>query len=160
MSGKESYSAEWYRQRAATGKVSNKGRLIVDIPPPNVSVPPRADLAPQGPKRNKYGAISVEDPEGGQKFPSRFEFKNATELRNRVRAGEIMSVGRQVMVYLAPGITWTIDFVIQYMDETVEYVETKGKDTADFLLKEKLFRDKYPHIKLTIKRAREKRKRG
>ncbi len=154
MAGTEIYSVEWLRQQ----KLNNKGRVVLESPAPKVSAPKGGDHAGEAPKRNKYGAIAVKDPDGGQIFPSTLEFNNATELRNMVKAGKITSVGRQVLVLLDGGITWQIDFIVHHLDGSVEYIESKGKDTEDFKIKEKLFRSKYPDFLLTIQRARPRKK--
>jgi hypothetical protein len=133
--------------------MANGGRKGIVLPSPAAN----GDRPQEGPKRNKYGAKPMPDPEGGQRFPSTLEFKGATELRKMVRAGEITSVSRQVLVLLPGGVEWTIDFLIHHNDGSVEYYETKGKDTPDFLIKEKLFREKYPDYRLTIKYAKVKR---
>lgn len=133
-------------------EMAQKGRKGVSLPAPKVSGPTGGESPAGGPRKHKYNAKPVDDPEGGQKFPSTQEFKDVTELRRMVRAGEIMSVSRQAMVLLPGGITWAIDALIHHNDGTVEYFESKGKDTPDFVMKEKLFREKYPDVKLTIKR--------
>ena len=157
--GKDTMTAAEYQQLARAGKVNNRGRIIGDFPAPKVSGPTGGDRQPEGPMRNKYGAKPVKDPDGGQPFPSTLEFNNATDLRNMVRAGEIVSVGRQVLVLLEGGVTWQIDFIVHHNDGSVEYIESKGKDTADFLIKEKLFRAKYPGYKLSIQRKRSRKTR-
>lgn len=158
--GTETLSLAEYRRLRDAGKVTNKGRIVVDSPAPKVSASKGADHAGGAPKRNKYGAIPRKDPDGGQQFPSTFEFNTATDLRNMVKAGLIISVGRQVLVLLPGGITWQIDFILHHLDGSVEYVEAKGKDTPDFIMKEKLFREKYPDIKLSIQRKRARKKKA
>ena len=144
-------SVKEFNELKAKGQRTNKGRLQVG------NIPPKAVGAQPGNKPNKYGAIPQKDPDGGQAFPSKLEAKHAAEYRAMVRSGEIFDVGRQVLVNLGAGITWQIDFKIQHNDGSVEYVDSKGKDTPDFLLKEKLFREKFPHLKLTIRRAKGKK---
>lgn len=159
----ERMTSDDLNRKIASGAIviGKKGRLIeTGKPAPKVSAPSAGDNAQEGPRKNKYGAIPQPDPDGGPNFRSTLEAKHAAEYSLLVKAGKIMSFGKQPKVLLDGGITWLIDFIIHHNDGSVEYVDSKGKDTPDFLLKEKLFRAKYPDIKLTIRRANEKKKKG
>ena len=139
----EPISVEEFRKMMANGQINKKGRLQVGALP--------------APKANKFGAVPQEDPDGGPNFRSTLEAKHAAEYSLLVKAGEIMSFGKQPKVLLGAGITWLLDFIVHHNDGTVEYVDSKGKDTPDFKLKEKLFREKYPNVRLTIRRASDKK---
>jgi hypothetical protein len=148
----ERMSVKEFNELKAKGQWTKKGRLQV------ADFPPRQAVGAQPEKKaNKYGAIKVPDPEGGPDFDSTLESKHAAEYRAMAKAGLLMSVARGALVLLGAGITWKIDFILHHHDGTVEYVDSKGKDTPDFILKEKLFREKYPHLKLTIRRAKGKK---
>lgn len=160
----ERITAAEFQQMLKGGQITvgRKGKLQGAVNPASkVSAPSAGDRPQEGPRRNKYGAIPQPDPDGGPNFRSTLEAKHAAEYSLMVKAGEIMSFGKQPKVLLDGGITWLIDFIIHHNDGSVEYVDSKGKDTPDFLLKEKLFRAKYPNIKLTIRRAKPgKKKKG
>lgn len=91
------------------------------------------------------------------KNDSKFEAGKAQELALLKKAGEIIDFQEQVKIPLEVNgylvCTYKIDFVIEHLDGTTEYLETKGYPTETWKLKwklfEALFTDK-PNTKLTI----------
>ena len=104
---------------------------------------------------NKYGAHQTEY--NGVVYHSKKEAEYARELDLRVRAKDIKRWERQVKISLDVNnrhiANYSIDFVIQHLDKTKEYVEVKGFETAVWKIKWKLFVALYgnkKNIKLTI----------
>ena len=143
--------------KASTGGKGSK----ISVPPgtleriQGVNPPAKQEGAP---KRGKMGNIKVPDPEGGQPFDSKAELKDWLMLRSRVRAGEIITVGRQPPFLLPGGIIYSPDFIIVHLDYSLEAWDTKGYATQVFINKRKQFEELYPHIKLTIHHTGTKRK--
>ena len=45
-------------------------------------------------------------------------------------------------------IAYVSDFVVEYLDGTKVVIDVKGQETPDFLLKKKMFENKYRHLRL------------
>lgn len=149
--GKDTMTAAEYQQLARAGKVNNRGRIIVDLPAPKVSGPSGGDKQPEGPKKAKYGNRKVPDSESTKPFDSILEAKHGKEYRLMAKAGEIISVTRQPKFFLQGGVVYIADFLLLHNDLSVEIVDSKGVETPDFKNKVKLFRERYPALKLTIR---------
>lgn len=114
-------------------------------------------------RRNKYGArkVSVD----GYTFDSQAEGRRYEELRLLEQAGEIAHLEvHPRFELLAPfvdgqgrkqrGIYYEADFKYFDRDAMHEVAEdVKGRATAVFKLKAKLFLHKYPHLELRIVKA-------
>jgi hypothetical protein len=107
-------------------------------------------------KRNKYNVSPKEDRTyNGVVYASKKEAKFACTLNMMLHAGEVDYVLRQVPFDLGANITYRADFVTltkyakDYHWNFVVY-EVKGMETPEWKLKHKLFKDKYPSIKLEI----------
>ena len=83
----------------------------------------------------------------GKRYASKFEAKYAMELDMRHRAHEFASWDTQIRMPLVVNgqkiCVYVIDFVIYHFDGSVEYVETKGRMTADSRIKIALFKALY-----------------
>lgn len=104
---------------------------------------------------NKYGAKKQEF--NGVSYHSKKEAGYASELELRKKAGDIKDWSRQKVMPLDVGrfhiCNYVIDFVIEHNDESIEYVEVKGFETALWRLKWKLFEATYgdlPNVRLTV----------
>lgn len=108
--------------------------------------------------KNKYRAKkTVVD---GITFDSKREAEYYCELKLLKRAGEILDFKLQPSFVLLDSfkkygktiraIKYIADFEITHNDGTIEIVDVKGFKTKDFLIKQKLFDAKYPHLKLTL----------
>ncbi len=94
----------------------------------------------------------------GNKYDSKKEATYAKELDLRVKAKDIKEYERQfplelrVKGYLI--CKWKIDFRITHNDDSYEFVEVKGVETYDYIIKRKLFEalmtEMYPGSILTI----------
>ena len=75
-----------------------------------------------------------------------------------LRAGIIRGFCRQPEFVLVSGfadrqpITYRADFIVFNLDGTVEIIDTKGYETETFRLKEKLFYEKFPGLKIKVVR--------
>lgn len=96
-----------------------KRRALPCVPakPSGVSV---GDMDEEKPKRQKYGNRKVEI--DGMKFDSRHEAGAYLMLMQRVRAGELKCVLRQVAFDLPGGIRYVADFVTIKPDMSIEAV--------------------------------------
>lgn len=100
--------------------------------------------------RHKFGAVRCE--RSGIKFPSMLERNYYDQLCMRQRAGDVMFFLRQPCFDLPGGVKYLGDFVVFLADGTVEFVDTKGKDTAISIAKRKMVEDLYPiNIKIVKK---------
>jgi hypothetical protein len=113
---------------------------------------------PMAIRRHKYGAKkTVLD---GIAFASRMEAKYYQQLKWLRMAGEIQSFELQPEYLLQPGyqkgerkvrpVKYIADFLVTHINGTEEIVDVKGKATAEFLLKKKLFEYKYPDLTLKV----------
>ena len=87
--------------------------------------------------RNKFGAKSTRY--NGQYYPSQLEANKAVQLDWLLKAGEIKSWTSQhkweLYVQGKKICGYKIDFRVVHNDGTVDYIETKGAKTYDFMLK-------------------------
>lgn len=112
-------------------------------------------------KKHKYGA--KETVIDGIKFASKAEAQYYSSLKLLKRAGEIKDFQMQVPFILQeafekngkkyPAIKYIADFVITYKDGRQEVVDIKGFRTKEYLLKRKLFENKYRHLTIKEERA-------
>jgi DNA-binding sugar fermentation-stimulating protein len=113
-------------------------------------------------KKNKYNAIKTEV--NGEVFDSMFEADYGQQAEWRVKAGDIKGYRRQVRIPLVvAGVKvcdYIIDYVLEHLDGSEEYVEVKGVPTSAWRIKWKLFKALYPDFKTTVimKPKSEKRK--
>lgn len=97
--------------------------------------------------KHKFGAKRCET--DGIKFPSKLEAKYYGLLKIRQQAGDVVFFLRQVPFFLPGGIKYIVDFQVFLADGTVEFVDTKGKDTPLSLSKRTIVEALYP-IKIRI----------
>ncbi len=101
-------------------------------------------------QRHKFGAISCE--RDGKKFPSRLERKYYDQLKLRQIAGEVIFFLCQVPFAIGGGVKYVCDFQVFLSDGTVEFIDTKGRDTAMSIAKRKIVEALYPvEIKIVTK---------
>jgi len=109
--------------------------------------------APEGKQRpSKYGANKTWV--NGICFDSKGEAEYYQDLLFRMLAGDIVGIGRQVEFILLDGdgtvIKYKADFVVWFPDGRAEVHEFKGMELPAWLLKEKLFRARFPRIPLIV----------
>lgn len=108
--------------------------------------------AKPAPKKNKFGAIKVPDPETGRLIDSKQEAKDRAKYRVMLRNGEIALYAPQPEVVAATGIVYRGDhLVIRMVDGAaeIEIADSKGMETPEFKLKWKLVTEKFPQFKWT-----------
>lgn len=152
---------------------AGKKRIVVDpktldsmIGKSVVSPAPKGKkaVAPKKEKRGKFGNIKVADPEGGPDYDSMLEAKHGAEYVQMVKLGVIRKMTRQVKFlveryeFSKKDIHYVADFLIDHLDGSQEVVDSKGIQTKEFKRKAKWFKAMYPNIKLTIRRAKDKKK--
>ena len=59
-------------------------------------------------------------------------------------------IKRRTKAKTVQAIKYIADFEEEHLDGHIEIVDTKGQETADFKIKKKLFKHKYPHLDLKI----------
>lgn len=92
--------------------------------------------------RHKYGAKPTKIDE--KRFDSKLEARYYCQLKIRQAAGEVIFFLMQVPFCLAGGVRYVCDFQVFLSDGTVEFVDTKGRDTPMSILKRKQVEDLYP----------------
>jgi Protein of unknown function (DUF1064) len=96
---------------------------------------------------HKFKAKSCQ--EDGHKFPSKLERAYYVQLKIRQTLGEVVFFLLQTPFLLPGGVKYVVDFTVFLADGTVEFVDTKGMDTALSKTKRKMVEDIYP-IKIKI----------
>ena len=102
------------------------------------------------PIKHKFGAkATVSD---GIRFDSQIESKYYGQLKIRQASGEFLFFLRQVPLHLPGGVKYVVDFVEFLSNDTVVFVDVKGFETKDFIMKKKMVEDIYPiEIKIVKK---------
>jgi hypothetical protein len=92
--------------------------------------------------KHKFGAVRCE--REGIKFPSMLERNYYDQLKYRQNAGDVLFFLRQPSFDLPGKVRYVADFLVFLKDGTVEFVDTKGKDTPVSIAKRKMVEDLYP----------------
>ena len=92
--------------------------------------------------RHKFRAKSVTD--DGQHFPSQLEHAYYRKLKLDVAAGNVLFFLRQVPFHMAGGVKYVCDFVEFRTDGTVRFIDVKGVETAEFIMKKKMVEATFP----------------
>jgi hypothetical protein len=108
---------------------------------------------------NKYGISPREERTlNGQLYDSKLEMRYAAKLEMLKQAivwkDRVTDIKRQVGIPLEVNgnliSTYRADFVVTYADGRVEIHETKGLETPEWKIKEKLFRALFPNQTLRV----------
>lgn len=101
---------------------------------------------------SKYGAKKTKV--DGICFDSMAESEYYGRLKYELIVGKIMGFCRQPEFVLQDGdgtvIRYRADFIVWRPDGSAEVVDVKGVETPEFKLKEKLFRARFPKIRLEV----------
>lgn len=103
--------------------------------------------------RSKYGAIRTEF--NGRKFDSKAEALWAQNLEFLKKQGQIKLIEYQPRIELLPRpnlVTYVADFRVHWANGDIELMDVKGFETPVFKLKLKMFRHRYPQVKLSLVR--------
>ena len=79
----------------------------------------------------------------GHSFDSEKEASYYTELKLRLRTGEIKGFCIQPIFILAPNLKYKADFIVFNNDGTSEIIDVKGMKTKEYIIKKKVFEDKF-----------------
>lgn len=91
---------------------------------------------------HKFKAKAVK--EDGNRFPSTLEWKYFKHLQLLQKAGEVVFFLRQVPFHLPGGVKYVVDYQVFNRDGSVQFVDVKGVETSEFILKKKMVEDLYP----------------
>jgi hypothetical protein len=92
-------------------------------------------------KGNKYGAKETIC-SAGHPHPSGLEAAVCELLILREKAGDIRNLKYQETLHLAYGVKWKVDWSFEQGPNWIpSFAEAKGKDTADFRLKLRMFKE-------------------
>ena len=98
--------------------------------------------------RHKYNAVKTEC--DGIKFDSKKEAQYYRDLKLRKAVGEVIQYLRQVPFHLPGGVRYVVDFMEFHSDGTVHFVDVKGMQTKDFIMKKKMVESLYAPIIIEV----------
>ena len=84
-------------------------------------------------KPTKYRSVATVV--GGIRFDSKKEAAYYCQLLVRQKAGEVVMFLRQVPLHLPGGVKLVIDFLEFHADETVHFIDVKGRRTDKYIVK-------------------------
>lgn len=108
------------------------------------------------PKKSKYNSKHIWI--DGICFDSKKESDKYQELKLRLKAGDIKGFCLQPTFLLVEGdaenraVTYSADFIVFNQDGTYEIIDTKGFESEQWERTYKMFRVKYPGLKLKIEK--------
>lgn len=122
----------------------------------SLAAAPEADLtvacaALQSKPRHKFNAKQVEY--DGIKFDSILEGDFYLNLKLQRQAGIVLFFLMQVPIHLPGGTKLVVDFQVFYADGTCRFIDTKGIETSDFLIKKREVEHCYPFEIEIVKRG-------
>jgi len=115
-------------------------------------------------KKSKYNANRVRV--DGILFDSQLEADYYSDLKLQLKMSTIKGFCRQPEFILQEGfgdimpITYRPDFIVFFLDGTYEIVDTKGFETDEFKRTQKLFKAKFPKLRLTVEKNEKVNKRA
>lgn len=93
-------------------------------------------------------------------FRSKLEMNKYLDLKLLLRAKEILGFCIQPEFILVEGsdkdnraITYKADFIVFYKDGSYEIIDTKGFETETFKRVKKMFKNKFPELKIKIEKG-------
>lgn len=101
--------------------------------------------------RHKFNAKEAEY--DGINFDSKLEGNYYLHLKLLKQAGEVLFFLRQVPIHLLGGTKLVIDFQVFYSDGSCRFIDTKGMETTDFIIKKREVEALYPFTIEVIKRG-------
>jgi hypothetical protein len=94
-----------------------------------------------------HNKITIVD---GIRFASILEANRYGDLKLLLAAGQIKRFKRQPSFLFECGIRYMPDFIVWGLNGIPWVEDSKGKKTADFIMKEKLWKDEYPDMELRV----------
>lgn len=98
-------------------------------------------MSNKGKRKSKYGAKKTNI--DGHVFDSEKEANYYNELKIRLQAKDIRGFCLQPIFILADGLKYKADFIVFLNDGTSEVVDVKGFKTKEYIVKKKVFQDKF-----------------
>jgi hypothetical protein len=95
-------------------------------------------------KRLQHKFNNVITERDGLKFRSKKEAEYYDQLKMLQKAGEIIFFLRQPRFDLPGGVTYSADFVVYKTNGEVEFIDTKGHRTKDYIRNKKMVEALYP----------------
>lgn len=92
--------------------------------------------------KHKFRATPVTH--DGIRFDSKLEGKYYLALKARVASGEVVFFLRQTPFHLPGSVRYVVDFQEFHADGTVHFVDVKGMQTKEFVMKKKMVESLYP----------------
>ena len=80
----------------------------------------------------------------GIRFDSKLEARYYSNLKERVKTGEVVMFLRQTPLHLPGNVKYVVDFTEFHSDGTVHFIDCKGMETKEFIMKKKMVEDLYP----------------
>jgi len=96
---------------------------------------------------HKFKAKAVT--QDGHRFPSTLEWKYFNHLEALILLKEVVFFLRQVPFHLPGGVKYVVDYQVFYSNGEIKFVDVKGCETSEFILKKKMVEDLYP-VKIDI----------
>lgn len=96
-------------------------------------------LQQKGKSKYKAKKTSID----GHSFDSIKEANYYEELKLLLKAGEIKGFCIQPTFILAPNLKYKADFIVFNNDGTSEIIDVKGMKTKEYIVKKKVFEDKF-----------------
>lgn len=101
--------------------------------------------------RHKFSAKKVDY--DGIKFDSKLEGSYYLHLKRLQQFGDVLFFLRQVPIHLLGGTKLVVDFQVFYADGSCRFIDTKGVETPDFLIKKREVEAIYPFEIEVVKRG-------
>lgn len=97
------------------------------------------ELMKKGKSKYKANKTSID----GHTFDSQKEADYYSELKLRLKADEIKGFCIQPIFILAPNLKYKPDFILFNNDGSSEIIDVKGMKTKEYIVKKKVFEEKY-----------------
>lgn len=117
----------------------------------------KAETSPSKKKRSKYGAEKTWI--DGICFDSKLEANYYLYLKKLLAEKQIAGFARQCRFVLSEGtdkdnraIEYVSDWIVLHLNGTYEIIDNKGMETKEFIMKKKMFKNKYPDLELKIEK--------
>lgn len=101
--------------------------------------------------RHKFGAKPTTI--DSIRFDSKLEAMYYNKLKIAQSSGELLFFLRQVPFHLPGNVKYVVDFQEFWADGEVKFVDVKGVETKDFIMKKKMVEDLYPITINVIKKV-------
>jgi len=93
-------------------------------------------------QKHKFNAIPIV--RDGIRFDSKKEGHYYDTLKLRVMSGEVVMFLRQVPFHLPGNVTYRVDFQEFHANGEVKFIDVKGMETKEFIMKKKMVESLYP----------------